>query len=83
MKTKQADLNVLYGVSNNENTLFDEDGYMYDISINLHDEPLKRTKEEAEDLLKSLKESGKISIDDQNELHVIQVEFVAIIKRLS
>lgn len=83
MKTKQVDLNVLYGVSNNQNTVFDEDGYMYDLSIYLHDEPLKRTKDEAEELLKSLKESGKISIDDQNELHVIQVEFVASIKRLS
>lgn len=82
MKTKKIELDVFYAVANTQDVLFDESGYMYALSAQLSDDVLKNSKEEAEDLLETLKEKNIISFDNEKELQVVKFEFSVKATRL-
>lgn len=75
-------VNVKYAVASNQEVVYDDFGDCFNLSIHLSEDVLKRTKEEAIKLMEDLQDNERISIEDKRELHVVQIEFCANIKKV-
>lgn len=75
-------IDVKYAIASNQDVVYDSFGDCYDLSVSLKDDALFAQIEDAKEVMKELKESDRISFDDKKELHIIQIQFSANIKKV-